>query len=161
MTDQTVKSNKVVTFTYQILDDQGEVVEHSDIPMDYVHGVSNTMFPKVEHALEGKSAGDWVEVELSPAEGFGEYDENMTFTDDVENVPMEYRWVGARPTFENDVGETAEFVVSKIENGKLTVDGNHPFAGKTMTFRIKIVNIREATAADLNGTISPGPSILQ
>ena len=162
MSDQQVTKNQVVSITYRILDDKGEVVEQSDIPVDYIHGVKNEMFKKVEQALEGKQVGDTVEVVLSPDEGFGHHDANMTFTDDIDNVPPEYRQVGARPMFQNENGDTTEFVVTKIENGKLTVDGNHPFAGKTMTFKVYIVAIRPASESELSGgLVSSAPQMLQ
>ncbi|WP_455204857.1 FKBP-type peptidyl-prolyl cis-trans isomerase [Kaarinaea lacus] len=162
MSDQQVTKNQVVSITYRILDDKGEVVEQSDIPVDYIHGVKNEMFKKVEQALEGKQVGDTVEVVLSPDEGFGHHDANMTFTDDIDNVPPEYRQVGARPMFQNENGDTTEFVVTKIENGKLTVDGNHPFAGKTMTFKVDIVAIRPASESELSGgLVSSAPQMLQ
>ena len=155
MSGQIVTKHKVVSITYRILDEKGELVEQSDIPIDYIHGTENDMFAKVEQALEGKTVGDTVEVVLPPEDGFGHADPNMTFTDDIENVPPEYRHVGARPMFQNEHGDVTEFFVSKIENGKLTVDGNHPFAGKTMTFTVDVVAIRDATEEELSG----GPSV--
>jgi len=161
MSQHEITRNKVVTFTYQILDEQGTIMEHSDMPMDYIHGVSGTMYPKVEQAMEGKIAGDIVEIVLPPKDGFGEHDPNLAFTDNIENVPEEFRWVGAKPTFENETGEMMELEVTKIEDDQLTVDANHPFAGKTVTFRMKVVGVREATAADLAGNVSQNPGTLQ
>jgi FKBP-type peptidyl-prolyl cis-trans isomerase SlyD len=121
------------------------------------------MFPKIETALEGKRTGDEVAVTLTPAEGFGELDPDLSFTDDLENIPTEYRYVGARPEFTNDQGDKMEFVVTKIEDGQLTLDGNHPYAGKTITFHIKIDAIRDATEQELDTGFSPppGPTTLQ
>lgn len=157
MSENKVKKNKVVSITYRIIDEQGELVEQSDIPVDYVHRGKNDMFPKVENALDGKSVGDSVEVMLPPEDGFGPADPSMMFTDDLENVPPEYRHVGARPMFQNEHGEVTEFVVSKIENGKLTIDGNHPFAGKTMTFKVDVVAVRDATEEELQQGVSNTP----
>lgn len=158
MSEHIVTKHKVVSITYRILDENKEVVEQSDIPIDYIHGTDNDMFAKVEQALEGKTVCDTVAVVLSPEEGFGHADPNLTFTDDIENAPPEYRYLGARPMFQNEHGEVTEFVVSKIENGKLTVDGNHPFAGKTMTFKVDVVAIRDATGEELAGGLSMAPS---
>jgi len=155
MSNELISVNKVVTFTYQIFDDQGNILEHSDLPMEYIHGVSGTMYPKVEYVLQGKTVGDTVEVTLAPNEGFGEHDPDLTFTDSIQNVPPEFRWVGAKPSFENEQGEVMEFTVSKIEGDQLTVDANHPFAGKTVKFRINVVSIRPATPDDLGGAQSP------
>ncbi|MFV2055707.1 MAG: peptidylprolyl isomerase [Thiohalomonadales bacterium] len=144
-----VVKNKVVSITYRILDDKNEVKEQSDLPIDYLHGVDNAMFKKVEASLAGKQVGDEVVVELSPAEGFGAHDPNLTFTDDIANVPAEFQQIGAKPQFQNAEGEGMEFTVTEIKDGKLTVDANHLFAGKTMTFHVSIVNIRDATAQEL------------
>jgi FKBP-type peptidyl-prolyl cis-trans isomerase SlyD len=157
MSEQIVSKHKVVSITYRILNQQGELVEQSDIPIDYIHGTDNDMFAKVEQALEGKHVGDAVEVVLPPEDGFGHADPSLTFTDDIENVPPEFHHVGARPVFQNEHGDVTEFVVSKIENGKLTVDGNHPFAGKTMTFKVDVVGIRDATEEELTGGASMVP----
>lgn len=148
-TSDSVTANKVVTITYRITDDSGAVVELNDAPVEYIHGIPNPVFEKIEQALEGKSVGETVTVELPPADGFGPHLEELTFTDNLENVPPEFRFVGARPSFQNQDGETREFVVSKIEDGKLTVDGNHPFAGKTVTFHILVLGVRDATASEL------------
>ena len=161
MSPHVISENCIVAFTYQILDEQGEIMEHSDVPMEYIHGVSGTMYSKVEQAMGGKRAGDMVEVTLPPKDGFGEYDPNLTFTDHIDNMPEEYRWVGAKPTFDNEAGGSMELVVSKIEGDQLTVDANHPFAGKAVTFRMKIVNVREATQADLAGDLSQNPETHQ
>lgn len=158
---ESISNKNVVTFTYQILDEDGNIVEHSDVPMEYIHGASGAMYPKLEQALEGKVVGVTVEVVLSPKDGFGEHDPNLTFTDHIDNVPQEYRWVGAKPAFENESGEVMELVVSKIEGDQLTVDANHPLAGKTVTFRIKVLDVRKASAAELSGNVSPGPGTLQ
>lgn len=163
MSDQSVKKNTVVSITYRIFDEKGELAEQSDLPVDYIHGVENPMFEKVEAALDQKSVGETVEVELSPDEGFGPHDPNLCFTDDIENVPHEFRHVGARPSFQNEKGEQMELIVTKIENGKLTVDANHQFAGQTVKFQVDIVGVRPATKEELDGTVivSQSPQRLQ
>ena len=104
---------------------------------------------KIEQALEGHIAGDSVSVELSPEEGFGSWDPAMTFSDVIENVPPEYRVVGAKAEFVNDEDETITMVVTHVDNGSVTLDGNHPFAGKTVTFHVKVEGVRDATAHEL------------
>lgn len=165
MSQDIIEKNKVVAMTYRIIDESGNVAEQSDIPVEYIHGVSDTMFEKVEQALLGKQVGDTVEVELSPEEGFGPHQPDLTFTDKLENVPPEFRFVGARPSFENEYGDVKEFVVSKIEDGKLTVDSNHPFAGQTVKFIIDVVGVRDATEVELQQgeplSASAGPGTIQ
>ncbi len=85
---------------------------------------------------------------MQPEDGFGSHDPALTFVDDIDNVPPQFRKVGAEVQMQNDEGEVKSFFVRKIENGKLTVDGNHPLAGKTLKIRVEIKEVREATPAD-------------
>lgn len=149
MTEQKVSKNKAVYVTYSILDQSGAVYEQYEIPVGYVHGGNSPLFEKIEAALEGKKIGDRVEVSLNPQEGFGELDPELSFTDDIENVPPEYRRIGAEVEFQNERGETMQFRVSRIADGKLTVDANHPLAGQTVTFLVNVVNIRDASMDEI------------
>lgn len=145
MPNPIIESNKVVYLTYDITDaSNGDVLERSDVPIGYVHGASSDLFAGIEQALEGHEEGDTVQVTLTPEEGFGPHDPELTFTDDIDNVPPEYRHIGAEAVFENEQGGQMTMVVCHIEDGKLTVDGNHPFAGKTVTFRVTVSSIRDA-----------------
>ena len=148
MTGPRVSQRKVVSFTYQIHDEAGRVMEKTDLPVSYVHGGRGDIFTQVEHALEGREEGDRVEVTLTPEEGFGPHRPELTFTDDVENVPAEFRFVGAEVEMHNDRGEARKFKVSRIADGKLTVHGNHPIAGRQITFLVTVVGIRDATAQE-------------
>jgi FKBP-type peptidyl-prolyl cis-trans isomerase SlyD len=145
----SVTQNKVVDITYLIKDDSGTAIEQNDVPVSYLHGVHGDLLPALEQALEGKKVGDSTEVEVSPAESFGEYDPNLTFIDKIDNVPQEYRQIGAQAQFQNENGETKTFVVSKIKGEQITLDGNHPFAGKTVTFVVNVKAIREASEQEL------------
>ncbi|MGO9445125.1 MAG: FKBP-type peptidyl-prolyl cis-trans isomerase [Thiobacillaceae bacterium] len=135
----------VVYIRYSILDARGSVVEQYDMPVGYVHGGNSGLLEKLESALTGKSVGDRVNVVLSPEEAYGSRDEDLAFTDDIVNVPPQFRHIGAEVVMSNESGETKAFYVSKIEDDKLTVDGNHPLAGQQVTCMVDIVDIREAT----------------
>ena len=149
MSSQFIEQNKVVSFTYSIVDESGELLEQSDLPISYVHGCKHDLFEKVVDELEGRVVGDTVEVPLTPEEGFGPHDPELTYTDNIENVPDEFRSVGAEVEMMNDQGDSRKFTVTRIENGKLTVDGNHPMAGKTIIFRIKVTDVRDATTEEI------------
>lgn len=155
MTEQFIGSGKVVSFTYSIADEAGEIIEQSDLPISYVHGGQHDLFEKVEQELEGSVIGDTVEVSLTPEEGFGSHDPNLTYTDELANVPPEFHRLGAEVEMVNDKGDSRTFVVTHIEDGKLTVDGNHPMAGKAITFRIKVTDIRDATADEMVNGVEP------
>ncbi len=160
MTDTIIKKNKFVSFTYRILDTNKTVVEQSDIPMEYHHGVDNAMFEKVEQALTGKKAGEQIEVTLSPEEGFGQPNPELIFIDDINNVPEEYRHLHARPLFQNDKGDTREMVITSIKDDKITIDGNHPFAGKTIIFIIDIMSVQDSPISDINSRENVSPDAI-
>jgi FKBP-type peptidyl-prolyl cis-trans isomerase SlyD len=153
MTNRYVSQDKVVSFVYSIVDESGELLEQSDIPISYVHGGKHDLFEKVEAGLDGCVVGDTIEVSLTPEEGFGEHDPELTYTDKLENVPDEFRFIGAEVEMMNTQGDARKFTVTRIENGKLTVDGNHSMAGKAITFRIKVTGIRDATAEEITNGV--------
>ena len=146
---ETVARNTVVYLTYTIWDEAGTLFEQHDLPVAYVHGANGPLFEKIEEALQGKAVGDKVEVTLTPEQGFGPHRPELTFTDDIENVPPEHRRLGSEVTFENERGEQMEFRVTRIADGKLTVDANHPLAGQTAKFVVTIVALRPATLDEI------------
>ena len=95
-----------------------------------------------------------VELEVEPEQGFGPHDPDLTFTDAIENVPPQFRRIGAEVQMQNDRGEVRSFFVSRIEDGKLTLDGNHPFAGKTLTYAVTVVDIRDASEQEQRNGVS-------
>lgn len=149
MSAEQIIKDKYVELTYAILNEQGEIKERVDIPVKYIHGRNSGLFPKIEAALEGHTTGDRVEVSLTEQEGFGPSDPNLVFTDDIANVPPDFHRVGAEVQMQNDRGEAKQFVVTKIENGKLTVDGNHPLAGQTIKFVVTVGDVRDASDDEL------------
>ncbi|MCU7836209.1 MAG: peptidylprolyl isomerase [gamma proteobacterium symbiont of Taylorina sp.] len=154
MSVEQIKKNKYVELTYAILDAQGEIKERVDIPVKYIHGHDGGLFHQIENALEGHSQGDRVEVFLTENESFGSSDPNLIFTDDIANVPPQFHQVGAEVEMQNDRGEAKKFTVTKIENGKLTVDGNHPLAGQTVQFVVTVGEVRDATDEEIKSGVT-------
>ena len=153
----TVAKNKLVYITYSILDSRGMVVEQHDIPVGYVQGANSGILPAIESAVEGRKMGDRVEITLSPEEGYGLRDESLVFVDDIENVPPQFRRVGAEVLFENEAGETKPFYVTSIEDGKVTVDGNPSLAGQSVTCLVNVMDIRDATDEEVEHGHVHGP----
>lgn len=149
MSQQVVQSGLVVYITYSILDQAGNVIEQHDLPVGYVQGGNSGLLPSIESAVAGKKIGDRVEITLTPQEGFGEHDPDLSFTDDIDNVPPQFRHIGAQVQMSSESGETKTFYVTKIEDGKLTVDANHPLAGQNAICVVNIINIREATPEEM------------
>ena len=106
MTDQFVGASKVVSFTYSIVDESGATLEQSDLPISYVHGGKHDLFEKIEQELEGAVVGDIIQVSLTPDEAFGPHDPDLTYTDDIANVPPEFQRIGAEVEMMNDQGDT-------------------------------------------------------
>ena len=142
-------NHTLVYITYSILDARGMVVEQHDIPVGYVQGANSGILPAIEAAVAGHKVGDRVEITLSPEEGYGLRDESLVFQDDIENVPPQFRRIGAEVMFENEAGETKVFYVTAIEDGKVTVDGNPSLAGQSVTCLINVMDIREATPEEI------------
>ncbi|MCP4993312.1 MAG: peptidylprolyl isomerase [Gammaproteobacteria bacterium] len=149
MSKEVIKYGKFVSLTYTIVDEAGNLMEQNDIPQSYIHGGETELIGGMDKAVAGKSVGDEVEMTISPDDGFGPHDPDLTFTDDLANVPPEFRHIGAEVQMGNDQGEAKTFYVTKIEDGKLTVDGNHPMAGKNLIVKVKILTVRDATPEDM------------
>ena len=144
MSEQTIKPGKYVALTYTIVDEHGVVVEQHDLPLGFVYGSDTELIGDMEKAVAGKCAGDQVVVSVSPEQGFGDHDTELTFTDKIENVPPQFRHVGAEVQMQNEQGETRSFFVTRVDDCEVTVDGNHPLAGKQLTVRVTIQEVRDA-----------------
>ena len=155
MTAELIQYGKYVSLTYSIQDDQGTVLEHSDLPVGFVLGGAQELIGGMDAAIRGKAGGDEIDFDLAPDEGFGRHDADLTFTDDINNVPPQFRQIGAEVQMQNEAGEVKSFYVTHIENGRLTVDGNHPLAGKRLRVHVRIHEVRQATREDM---ANDGPS---
>ncbi|MCB1735463.1 MAG: peptidylprolyl isomerase [Gammaproteobacteria bacterium] len=149
MTRTTACADKAVSITYSITDVEDNVIEQHDVPVTYIHGGKSKIFPEIERALQGRTVDDHVSVTLSPAAAFGPHREDLTIAEAIANVPPQYQRIGAEVQFQNESGDVKTFVVSKIEDGMVTLDGNHPFAGKAVTFHVTVVAIRDATPQEI------------
>ncbi len=148
MSDKITR-NKFVSLVYTITDEENNILERIDMPVQYIQGAKSQVIEEIEIALDGHQVDDLVHVTLSPEEGFGAHQPELTFSDDINNVPPQFHTIGAEVEFQNDQGESKIFRVTEIADGKLTVDGNHPLAGKTITYNITVKEVRDATADEL------------
>ena len=148
MTAEKIGAGKFVTLTYGITDEQGTILEQNDLPVSYIHGGDTALIGGMDEAVTGKVEGDTLKMTISPEKAFGPHDPDLTFTDDIDNVPEQFRRLGAEVQMRNESGDMKTFIVSRIEGDKLTVDGNHPLAGKTLNVTVKIVKVRDATKED-------------
>jgi len=146
---ETVGPGMLVSLTYRIRERGGDLVEPSDLPVGYIYDGESELIGGMDHSLLGKTAGDVVELTLEPHQAFGAHDPSLTFTDEIANVPPQFRLLGAEVPMQSETGELETFYVTRIENGRLAVDGNHPLAGKALDFRVQIHEVRKATSDDI------------
>jgi FKBP-type peptidyl-prolyl cis-trans isomerase SlyD len=126
-----------------------------------VHGHNEILAPSVHRKLEGKSTGEVIEVPIDGNQIFGPRDESLVFTDQIENVPEEYRQIGTSILMENEKGQTRSFIVTRIDDKTLTVDGNNPLCGREVVFTLEILTVRDATAEETRAgqAIIPGADV--
>ena len=147
----TIAQHKVVTIHYKVVDaGTDELIDSSENgePMTYLHGAQN-IIPGLEQALEGKVVGDEVEVTVEPADAYGERSE-----DRVQQVPkhafeqMEKIEPGMTVVAETEHGQVS-LVVTQVDEASVTVDANHPLAGKSLKFSVSIESVRDASEEEI------------
>ena len=139
-----IAMNTVVTITYELRNTAGDVLEASADPVSYLHGGYDNIFPRVEEELHGKSVGDTVEITLEPADAFGEYDEELVQIEPVSAFPAADLKVGMQFEGEDETGEVILYTITDIGDGKVVVDGNHPWAGERVLFKATVLAVRSA-----------------
>ncbi|MCF7222491.1 FKBP-type peptidyl-prolyl cis-trans isomerase [Marilutibacter chinensis] len=137
----------VASFHYTLTDDAGQVIDSSSgrDPLSYLHGAGNIV-AGLEKALAGKQAGDKLKVDVAPEEGYGIRHDGL-----VQQVPRDaFQGIdNVQPgmQFQAQTGNGPLLVtVTEVGEGTVTVDGNHPLAGKTLHFDVEVTEVREATA---------------
>jgi FKBP-type peptidyl-prolyl cis-trans isomerase SlyD len=145
-----VAMNTVVTMSYQLFNANGDLLEESKEPVAYLHGGYDNIFPKVEEAMHGKNIGDSVEVSLDPDDAFGEYDENLVQIEQASAFPTKDLKVGMQFEGEDETGDVILYTVTEIADGKVVVDGNHPWAGERLLFKATITNVRSANTEEIS-----------
>ncbi len=147
-----IAKNTIVTITYQLSNQTGEVLENTDDGKEgvsYLHGGYDGIFPTAEEALEGKSVGDKIDVTMEPEYAFGEYEADLVRVEPRHLFPAEIE-VGMQ--FEGAAEGTDEFMlytVTELTEDTVVVDGNHPLAGQTLEFRCTVLEVRAATADEI------------
>jgi len=154
-----VSEQKVVTMNYEVADDQGQLIDRSEEggPLAYIHG-NGQLIPGLETALEGRGKGDKVAVDVPPEQGYGERDEEGVqtvarnqFDDSVEiEVGMQFE------AQDDDEGHQIVTVVA-VDGENITLDTNHPLAGKNLRFEVEILDVRDASAEELSHGHVHGP----
>ncbi|WP_447593005.1 FKBP-type peptidyl-prolyl cis-trans isomerase [Aquipseudomonas campi] len=146
-----IATNKAVSIDYTLTNDAGEVIDSSagGAPLAYLHGAGNIIVG-LEKALEGKQAGDELNVSIEPAEAYGEYSAELVATlnrsmfEGVDELEVGMQFHASGPD-----GGMQIVTVRDIEGDDVIVDGNHPLAGQRLTFQVKVVTVRDALPEEL------------
>lgn len=147
-----IADKTVVTMTYTLTDDQGQVLDKAEAsqPFAYLHGSSN-IIPGLEKHLEGKQADDSVQVTVPPAEAYGERDDRLTQQvprSMFQGVPDEQIVAGAQFQAQTSAGNQV-IRIAAVDGDHVTIDANHPLAGVTLNFDVTILGVREASAEEV------------
>jgi len=145
-----IADGKIVSIAYSLKGDDDALIDSADAkdPLDYLHGPNSGLIPALLTELEGKAAGDHVTVSLTPEAGYGVRDDSKIRRLPLRRFGKKNVTVGSRMTV--DLGDHVEAVmVLAIQGDYVTVDPNHPLAGKNLKFEIDVVNVRDATSEEL------------
>lgn len=145
-----IEKNTVVTFHYILSDETGETVEssRSGEPSVYLHGHGGIL-PGLAEALAGKEAGDSVSVTLTPDQAYGQRK-----PDAIQRVPAKHlmgakKWKPGMIAQVNTEQGPRHVLVAKVGHKFIDVDTNHPLAGKTLTFDVEVVSLRDAEPEEI------------
>ncbi len=153
----TITKDSVVSIEYTLTDDEKEVLDSSDGmgPLEYLHG-HNNLIPGLERELEGKSAGDAFKVSIKPEEGYGVYHDELVVKVDRNQFPDDAA-IEVGMQFEAGGPNGSQVVtVTSVEADKVTVDANHPLAGETLHFDVKVISVRAATEDEKQNGLDDG-----
>ncbi len=153
-----IEKNTVVSIDYTLTDRDGTVLDSSTgrEPLAYLHG-SGSIIAGLEEALEGKNAGDQIKVTVPPEKGYGPRDEALS-----QKVPHKLfdttHEIKPGMRFHTEDGHGAHaVVVTAVDQEHVTVDANHPLAGKILNFEVAVVEVRNATSEELTHGHVHGP----
>jgi FKBP-type peptidyl-prolyl cis-trans isomerase SlyD len=144
-----IAKDTVVSLTYELLAAGGELIEKKDEPVSYLHGGHHGIFERVEQALEGKQAGYACRVRLEPDDAFGRYEAALVRVEPRGVFPAGVKVGMQFDGSGEDSGESRVYTVTSVTDEGVTVDGNHPLAGKTLVFSCVVTDVRVARREEL------------
>lgn len=142
-----ITKNTVAAIHYTLRDNEGTVIDSSEgrDPLNYLHGAGN-LIPGMEEGLEGKSAGEKLNLQIEPEKGYGEKDENL-----IQTVPRSaFGEQEVKPGMRFSTNQGGVVTVTDVGQESITVDGNHPLAGVPLNFDVEIVEVRSATEEEIS-----------
>lgn len=147
-----IAPNKVVTMNFTLKDDEGNIIDTTDsgCPFSYLSG-NNMVLPKLEEAVSGMIIGTKKQLKLDAKDGYGEYNDDAVQAVGKENFPEDFVLeAGMKYMASNPDGVQMPFIITSVEDETITIDFNHPLAGKNLNFDIELLDVRDATAEELS-----------
>jgi FKBP-type peptidyl-prolyl cis-trans isomerase SlyD len=146
-----IGKHSVVSIHYILKDDAGQVMDSSEDgePLAYLHG-ENNLIPGLENELQGKAAGAKFQATIAPKDAYGEVNEDFIQTinrqmfQGVDSIEPGMTFVA-----QGEGGQQRQVRVVEVEGDDVTIDANHPMAGKTLHFDVEVVEVREATPQEV------------
>ena len=147
----TIAANKAVSIEYTLTNDDGDVIDSSagGAPLVYLQGAGN-IIPGLEKALEGKAVGEELKVTVEPEDAYGEYSAELVSTlsasmfEGVDQLEVGMQFHASAPD-----GQMQIVTIRDLDGDDVTVDGNHPLAGQRLTFKVKVVAVRDASEEEV------------
>lgn len=146
-----LEPNKVVTFNYSLKDNEGTIIDTTEnkAPLSFISGTSQIL-PKLEEAIGKMIIGSKKDVKLAAAEAYGEYDEKAVQQAKRDQFPAELNIeVGMQYIASSPEGQQMPFIITDIKEDDITIDFNHPLAGKDLEFNVELLDVRDATEEEL------------
>jgi FKBP-type peptidyl-prolyl cis-trans isomerase SlyD len=146
-----IAKDTVVTVNYKLSDAQNNLIEEGSQPMVYLHGGYENTLPKIEEELDGKEPGYASTIQIEPDDAFGDYDPALVKVEERNRLPepievgMQFEGVAEG----GDGDEPTIFTVTDIADDKVVLDGNHPLAGMALRFELSVIDVRAASAEEV------------
>jgi len=152
-----IAKNTVVAISYTLKDPDGNMIDQSqdNAPFHYLHGAGN-IIPGLESELDGKQAGDALNVAINPQDGYGQRDDSLVRTVPRNMFDTDTIQAGMQFTAHSENGHRLVTVVN-VDGDNVTLDENHPLAGVTLHFDVKVMDVRAATEEELDHGHAHGP----
>ncbi len=151
-TQRTVVDDTVVSLDYSLRLENGEEVDRSngDEPLQFIQG-NEEIIPGLENALYGMIVGEEKLVTISPGDGYGEYESENYVMMPRDSFPPDMDLIVGERLFVRDSESDQEYpaYIDEVGDEAVKLDFNHPLAGETLHFKVKIVALRDATTEEL------------
>jgi FKBP-type peptidyl-prolyl cis-trans isomerase SlyD len=143
-----IEKDTVVTVSARIVDGKGKLLDDGKTARAYLHGGYGNTLKGIEVALENQEKGFSTTITLQPSLAFGERDESLVTSIPKSQFPPGVK-VGGQLEGHDDQGRRQIFTVAKIKGDKVLLDGNHPLAGEDLTITLKVLDVRAASAEEV------------